>query len=453
MERKIYDICIIGGGAAGLACAAELARIRPGSSIFIVEKNDVLGRKILSTGNGRCNLSNIKCPGHEDVLRFFSGIGVITRTDEEGRIYPYSEDAKDVADALTDAVIQGGAETVTGAVCTGCSFDEDEQIYETSVSVRPSGSAKKSKNEGADGGRGEKTFEILSKRVLLACGGKAAPKLGTTGDGYRIARGFYHTVTRLAPALTAVETKEDLSSLSGVRAKVRITLISHGGSLFEEDGEIQFTDYGISGICVFNMSRFLEIPEGRTLINGFDDYAVEIDFLPEARDAGMLVRSRMKSSGGRTGTDVPDHEDRGSVAHVSGYAESDVPDDVPEREERGGDGHEVDPAVLRSIVKRPVAEMIMEKTGGDPEMTAWLLKHFMVHPKGLKGWDHAEITRGGVPLTEIRMDRMESKYFPGLFFAGEIIDFDGPCGGFNLENAWETGLRAARAIAADICGQ
>ena len=381
MDRKIYDICIIGGGAAGLACAASLAKLAPGASVFIVEKNDVLGRKILSTGNGRCNLSNIKCPGHEEVLRFFDSIGVITRTDEEGRIYPYSEDARDVAEALTDAVIKSGAEVVTGAVCSACSFDEDEQLYETQVEVK------------------DRSFSVLSKRVLLAAGGKAAPKLGTTGDGYRIARKFYHTVTKLAPALTAVETHEDLSSLSGVRAKVRISLISHGGSLFEENGEIQFTNYGISGICVFNMSRFMEIPEGRTLINGFDDYAVEIDFLPDTKDAGQLVKTH---------------------------------------------------PTLRSVVKQPVAEMILDKSDGDTEMTAWLLKHFMVHPSGLKGWDHAEITRGGIPLQEIKMGRMESKYYPGLFFAGEIIDFDGPCGGFNLENAWETGLRAARAAAEDI---
>ena len=395
MERKIYDICIIGGGAAGLACAAEAAKLVPGISIFIVEKNDVLGRKILSTGNGRCNLSNVACPGHEKVLRFFDSIGVITRTDGEGRIYPYSEDAKDVADALTDAVIKSGADVMTGAVCTSCSYDEDEHLYETQISVK------------GDDGKQQKEFSIISKRVLLSAGGKAAPKLGTTGDGYRIARKFYHTVTKLAPALTAVETHEDLSSLAGVRAKVRITLISHGGSLFEEDGEVQFTDYGISGICVFNMSRFMEIPEGRTLINGFDDYAVEIDFLPETRDAAALVKERIKNGAGT--------------------------DDV-----------------LRSVVKQPVAEMILEKTGGEPEMTGWLLKHFMVHPSGVKGWDHAEITRGGIPLQEIKMDRMESKYYPGLFFAGEIIDFDGPCGGFNLENAWETGLRAAAAIAGDI---
>ena len=388
MHRKVYDICIIGGGAAGLAFAAETLRLKPGASVFIIEKNDSLGRKILSTGNGRCNLSNKACPGHEEVLRFFDSIGVITRTDDAGRIYPYSEDARDVRDALTDAVLERGAEVMTGAVCTSCSFNEKEMLYETQASA------------------GDKTFSVTSKMVMLSAGGKAAPKLGTTGDGYRIAKKFYHTVTKLAPALTAVETHEDLSPLAGVRAKVRLSLIVHGGTIFEEDGELQFTDYGISGICAFNMSRFMEIPEGRTLINGFDDYAVEIDFLPGVNDNGALdlVRKRCEDTS----------------------------------------------VILRSIVKQQVAEMILEKTNGDPEMTAWLLKHFMVHPKGLKGWDYAEITRGGIPLKEIKMDRMESKYFPGLFFAGEIIDFDGPCGGFNLENAWETALRAARAAAENI---
>ena len=388
MDRKVYDICIIGGGAAGLAFAAETLRLKPGASVFIIEKNDSLGRKILSTGNGRCNLSNKACPGHEEVLRFFDSIGVITRTDDAGRIYPYSEDARDVRDALTDAVLERGAEVMTGAVCTSCSFDEKEMLYETQASA------------------GDKTFSVTSKMVMLSAGGKAAPKLGTTGDGYRIAKKFYHTVTKLAPALTAVETHEDLSPLAGVRAKVRLSLIVHGGTIFEEDGELQFTDYGISGICAFNMSRFMEIPEGRTLINGFDDYAVEIDFLPGVNDNGALdlVRKRCEDTS----------------------------------------------VILRSIVKQQVAEIILDKTDGDPEMTAWLLKHFMVHPKGLKGWDYAEITRGGIPLKEIKMDKMESKYFPGLFFAGEIIDFDGPCGGFNLENAWETALRAARAAAENI---
>ena len=170
MERKIYDICIIGGGASGLACAAEAGKLMPGISMFIVEKNDVPGRKILSTGNGRCNLSNVKCPGHEEVLKFFTTLGIMTRTDDAGRIYPYSEDARDVAEALTGAAIQSGAEIMTGAVCTACSFDEKELLYETQVTVKG--------NSGAE----ERSFSVSSRAVVIAAGGKAAPKLGTTGD-------------------------------------------------------------------------------------------------------------------------------------------------------------------------------------------------------------------------------------------------------------------------------
>ena len=221
MERKIYDICVIGGGASGLAFSAELLGLSREASVFICEKNDVLGRKILSTGNGRCNLSNMVCPGHDSVLEFFDSVGVITRTDDSGRIYPFSEDAGDVADALSDAVLKRGAEVMTGATCTGCSFDQSEMLFETDIQL------KGDKDDGAG-----RAFSVLSRRSMLACGGKAAPKLGTTGDGYRIARRFYHSVTRLAPALTAVETKEDLSALSGVRAKVRLSLIVHGGDKF-----------------------------------------------------------------------------------------------------------------------------------------------------------------------------------------------------------------------------
>lgn len=439
MERKIYDICIIGGGAAGLACAAELLKLKPGAKVFIVEKNDVLGRKILSTGNGRCNLSNKACPGHEEILRFFDGIGVITRSDETGRIYPYSEDARDVADALTDTVIGRGAEVVTGAACTACSFDEKEMLYEVQAEVKSRHSEDK---KAAD-----RVFSIYAKRVLISTGGKAAPKLGTTGDGYRLAKKFYHTVTKLAPALTAIETHEDVSALSGVRSKVRLSLIVHGGTIFEEDGEVQFTDYGISGICAFDMSRFMEIPEGRTLINGFDDYAIEIDFLPDARDARALVEKRLADAG------ESEQDDRAAGASSNVGAAGDGSD--AGMADAGSDvSTDAGMArVLRSVVKRPVAEMIMEKTGGEPEMTAWLLKHFMLHPSGLRGWGHAQITKGGVPLSEIKTDRMESKYFPGLFFAGEIVDFDGPCGGFNLEHAWESGIRAAHAVCEDMDGE
>ena len=375
MKTRKADIIIAGGGASGLAAAVAAKREAPDSTVVVVEKNVFPGRKILSTGNGRCNLSNVKCRGRDTVLRFFESLGVITRTDAEGRIYPYTEDAKDVAEALTGEAEQLGVEFLCSASVDACSFNADAGTYSVTIKTAAGG------------------LVLEAERFLLATGGKAAPKLGTTGDGYRLAKSLYHTVTKLAPALTAVETREDVSDLAGMRAKAKVSLLYGGGSMAEEEGEVQFTKYGISGICVFDLSRYMTIPEGRTLINGFDDYSIEIDFMPGVRDVRTLVESGAR------------------------------------------------------IVKAPVRKHIEKLTGGDPEMTAWMVQHFLLHPAGLRGWDHAEITKGGVPLKEIDPETMASKFMPGLYFAGEITDFDGPAGGFNLEYAWETGIRAGHAMA------
>lgn len=368
---KNYDVIIAGGGASGLVSAITAKRKAPGLSVLIMEKNPMLGRKILSTGNGRCNLSNFGCLYHDEILDFFGSIGIVTRTGQDGRIYPYTEDAKDVREALVQEVEKLGVESLLDTAVKDVRFDDKNGIYIVKT--------------------GETEFGAAD--LVLALGGKAAPKLGTTGDGYGFAKKLYHSVTKLAPALTAVETHEDTKMLSGVRAKAKVSLIAGGGSLFEETGEVQFTDYGISGIAVFDMSRYMVIPEGRTLVNGFDDYSVEIDFLPGSNDVKKLVESGAR------------------------------------------------------VVRKPLREYIDQKANGDAEMKAWMLKHFLLHPKGLRGWDHAEITKGGVPLTELDTERMRSKFMPGLYFTGEIIDYDGPCGGFNLENAWETGMKAGKDIA------
>ena len=374
--KNAYDIVIAGGGASGLVSAITAKRSAPAADILIIEKNKILGKKIQATGNGRCNLSNVRCPGKDEVLSFFETIGIITRTDGEGRIYPYTEDAKDVRGALSDEVKRLGIDVLTSSSVTDASFDGDAGEYVIKIS-------------------GEEELSVKAPVFLIAMGGKAAPKFGTTGDGYKIAKKLYHSVTKLAPALTKIETKEDVSGLSGIREKARVSLIAGGGTLFEEEGEVQFADYGITGICVFDMTRYMQIPEGRTLINGLDDYAVEIDFLPG------------------------------------------IPEDGARKMIAGG----------MRLVKKALRDLIAEKTGGDPEMTLWQLKHFTLHPDKLKGWDHAEITKGGVPLSELDMSTMASRFMPGLFFSGEVIDFDGPSGGFNLENAWETGMRAGRAMA------
>ena len=392
MDNKAYDIAIIGGGAAGLAAGISALEKAPGSRVLIIEKKDAAGRKICATGNGRCNLTNTACEGYIETLKFFDRAGVITRTKEGGRVYPYSGDAKDVRDALTARFLELGGRIETDAQVT--------EVMPITVNAR------ESRDDEIKGARG---YIILTSggdktragMVLVATGGKASPKHGSTGDGYKLARMLGHSVTKLAPSLTAVETKEDVSGIAGVRAEAFVTLKENGEVKAGERGEVQFTKYGLSGICVFDMTRHMEIPEGRSLENGLDDYTIELDLIPDIKDARTFLKGR---------TDM------------------------------GAD-------ILRSVVKAGLAEYIMERTGRDDiGGLEDALKGLAFHPAKLKGWEFAQVTKGGVPYYEINAETMESRVCKGLYFAGEILDYDGPCGGFNLQHAWETGMRAGAAM-------
>ncbi len=371
--KERYDICIAGGGAAGLACAAFLMSERPGLRVLVVEKKDRPGRKIAASGNGRCNLSNLAAPGYPETKAFFEGLGLLTMSDGAGRVYPHSEDSRDVVDCLVSAAEKGGAEILCGTEVKA---------------IRPANGGFEVELQGA----GEKAARVIrTDKVLLATGGKAAPKLGTAGDGYRIAKGLGHTVTRLRPALTGVDTAENMKKqgLSGIRQKARVTLSRRGEATFSEEGEVQFTDTGISGIAVFNMSRYMDLDEG-----GFGVLAVSLDFLPECtgEEAAAIAAAR---------------------------------------------------PTLRSVVKENLAKAVLaqaEKTG---RSAGAVLKDFRLTPTGLRGWDQAQVTRGGVPPAEVDPATSESKLVPGLYIAGELLDEEGPCGGFNLQQAWTTGTRAA----------
>ncbi|MGN1383020.1 MAG: aminoacetone oxidase family FAD-binding enzyme [Eubacterium sp.] len=371
------EICVIGGGASGMAAAVTSARIIGGENVCILEKLDEPGHKILATGNGRCNLTNTACSQAEEIRQFFRELGVFTREEEDGRVYPWCGDAKAVQQALVQELKRLHVQIICGAEVTKAEAQEGKFL----VSYR--------------GGK------ISSRQLLLACGGKAGPKMGTTGDGAKLARRLSLDVTPLAPALTAMEVYEDVRKLKGVRAKAVVTLQYQGKKIAEEEGEVQFTAYGISGICVFNLSRKMVLPPGKKLQGGFDDYTVEIDL------AGKLpVRS-------------------------SDFQNLKKDSLLP----------------LASIVRLPLAEEIYRQAEGNPERCAHLLRHFTLHPKGLKGWDMAQVTRGGIVMSELNPATMEAFAVPGLYAAGEIQDWDGPCGGFNLQHAWESGILAGRSMA------
>ena len=377
----MIDICIVGGGAAGMTAAIYAKETNPAAHVCIIEKKNQLGKKILASGNGKCNLSNLACEKVTETLDFFRRLGVITRADSEGRLYPYTEEARAVQEALKHRMKQLGVEIRTSAEVLEIEKKEHFILH-------------------------LKTGPVEAKKVLIACGGKAGPAFGTTGDGYRWAKAFGHTVEKPIPVLTAVDIKEDMTRLAGIRAKAAVTLAFQNEEIFREKGEIQFTKTGISGICVFNLSRFLLIPEGKSFLDGFDDYQIFIDFFPDM--------------------------DKDQLTEL-----------LSQRQKLGFDGE----AMLEYLVRGPIAEQIFQWAKGDAETSAAMLKAFPLSPKGAKGWDFAQATRGGVALDEVNPETMESKLVKGLYFAGEVLDFDGPCGGYNLQNAWETGTIAGKEMA------
>ncbi len=376
----MFDICIIGGGAAGMVAAISAAQADSSLKILLFEKKEKMGRKIIASGNGKCNLSNVACASYKEIESFFCDLGLITRKDAEGRVYPHTEESKSVYEALKNRIEFLGIKYMTNAEVV---------------------SVKKKKNFFIS--LDNQSFE--SEKLLIATGGKSAPQFGTTGDGYRWAKDFGHHVQKLIPVLTAVETEENMEQFAGIRAKGEVSLIYKREKIFKELGEIQFTKTGISGICVFNLSRFLLIPEGTSFKDGFKDYVINIDFLPDILDIETYLKKRKM---------------------LNGFSEKNV---------------------LKFLVKDAVAEKIFEISKGNLREMGRLLKAFPVKPKTVRGWNFAQVTKGGVSLEEINMETMESRICKNLYFAGEVIDFDGPCGGFNLQNAWETGIKAGKGMA------
>lgn len=359
----IYDVCIIGGGAAGLAAAASFHK---DMKICILEKNRLPGRKILATGGGRCNLTNKACENRDAVLDMFRNLGLETRKDEEGRYYPYSNRASDVVKTLVESLGKN-----TELICGNTVKDIEKGSEEFIITVCEENGTHRA---------------VRASKVIIASGGKAAPQYGTTGDGYAFAKSLGHSISRVYPILAGIECSRpgtDFADLKGIRAMGKVTLLKNGRPVQEETGEIQFTEDGISGICVFNLTPNIKADEGENPKKAMGKYKVCIDFAPDFLQEDLAARN---SSFG--------------------------------------------------IVTEKLSEAVDIK-----EIKCWELQ-----VTGVKGWRHAQATCGGVPVSEVNMETMESLIVPGLYFAGEILDIQGPCGGFNLQNAWETGMKAAQAI-------
>lgn len=398
-----YELIIIGGGAAGMMAAISAARATKSDSINLLEKNEFLGRKVLATGNGRCNFSNAFCSwqdygagshlhvqkafnhlGPGDTVELFSELGILAKEEDEGRLYPYSSQASTLVNALVEELEYKKVKIRTSLEVSGIRKDRKHFIVE------------------------HKNGVFQSEKLIIATGGKAGLKYGSTGDGYGFAKNFGHSLIRPLPALVQVITEDAFSErLKGIRAKGAVTLKKGDSLIACEKGEIQFTDKGLSGICIFDLSRHLgENPA---------EYSIETDLFPEYSYGQVLqlLNDRKNKLNERTAESL-----------LKGMLNSKL---VP--------------------VYLDAAEIDIKQKAGEIEdvklqKLAGILKSLKHNLKGTKGWVEAQVTKGGINSDEIHEDTLESKLVPGLYFAGEIMDVDGRCGGWNLQWAWSSGWMA-----------
>lgn len=410
------DVLIIGAGASGLAAACAAAE--KGARVLCVDGNDAPGRKLAATGNGRCNITNaysrslmynteavglvrriIRSDTVKKTVDWFERHGLLIVEEQEGRCYPYSGQASSVVDMLVNTAKAEGAEFLLGDRTEECSFVDG--VFEVLL----------------DSGK-----KIKAKKLVIATGGRAGLRFGSTGDGYGFAKSFGHSLNPPRPALVACESDDPkIKGLKG-RARARVTLIEDGREGYSEYGEVQFTGTGLSGICVMNITRFMKTarPAKRKKDNEKQmpqekqrEYSLRLNFLPELNReklAAMLVKS-MK--------------------------------EVPLEE------------ALSWIVNSRIAEKAAELCQGDTpldraENAVELLCNFDIRIKSTKGWNEAQVTHGGVKTDEVDHENMESRMQPGLYFCGEVLDVDGPCGGHNLQWAWSSGFLCGRS-AAEAC--
>ena len=402
MKKKVI---VIGGGASGLVAA--IAAATEGAEVTILEHMDRIGRKLLSTGNGRCNMTNLavkaeyyRCSQKSfpmrildkysvwDTLTFFDEIGIVTKS-KNGYIYPNSEQAAAVLRALL-------LETERLGITIVC------DCHVKAIEAR-----KKKLTVVREDGRSE------CDAVIVSCGSMAAPATGSDGSGYAIAAGLGHRIIKPLPALVQLRCEgKHYKALAGVRCEAKLSLMVGGTCCASDTGELQLTDYGISGIPTFQISRFASIglDEGKEVV-------VKIDFLPSKNmeESRKFINHRIRQFGYRTCEDL-----------LCGVLNKKLG------------------AVLLKLAGIPAAGKAADLKAAQIDQLLGRIKSFEAKVVATNPFAQAQVCRGGVDTREIKAATLESKLVPGVYFTGEIIDVDGICGGYNLQWAWSTGMIAGR---------
>lgn len=403
--KYMFDAVIIGGGASGLMCAVTAKQKNPQLTIAIVEKNDRVGKKLLSTGNGRCNLTNANLAREryagsfhnkldsvlnrydtQRILSRFAGLGLQAAPDSEGRYYPLCRQASAVLDVLRFACDRLGVDVFCG---------------ETIKSI-------KKQNEGFCVTSHENTF--TARKLIIACGSKAAPKLGGSASAADYLKNLGHTVVPFSPVLCPVKVDSGvLKALKGIRTAAAVTLMRGGKAIHSERGEVQFTENALSGICVFNLSLYTRPGDSITI-----DLCNDIS----NKELYSLLQQHQKLFAA-----LPCDNLLTGVFHKR-----------------------LAQAVMKSAGVQGFSRPCSDLTEDELRVIAHTAKHFTFTVKENSGFEQAQCAKGGVKGDEIDERTMQSKRCRNLYVCGEAIDICGECGGYNLHFAFATGCIAGESL-------
>ena len=405
------DVVILGGGASGMAAALS-ALENPVNRVTLIERQARLGRKLLTTGNGRCNLTNRNAsPAHyhggdrdfcryaletfpvEETLAWFAGMGLETVTEPDGRVYPRSNMANSVLDVLRCALTAQPRLTLRAGT--------------PAVGVKQKGSSFAVTLESGE--------TMTAQALILAAGGAAGSKVGGVMDGYRLGKSLGHHRTALYPALVQLRTDPAYPrALKGVKAQAVITLERQGLVLAREEGEILFTEYGVSGPAIFQLSRHAA--------TGGEGLTLALDLWPERTEEEIHTWLARRCDMERAEAMPCEQVFVGALHNRLGQMA----------------------AKYAAVARR---ETCGAYTDGELAALARACKAFMLPVTGVCGFDQAQVTAGGLRTDEFCPETMASRLVPGLYGCGEVLDVDGDCGGFNLQWAWASGRLAGENAA------
>lgn len=401
------EIAVIGGGASGLMAA--ITAKKSGKEVIILERKDRILKKVLITGNGRCNITNVNANisnyfgknissvenilnrfTPQDTMDFFNELGIVCNEENRGKVYPLSGQASSVVDALRFEAERLGIKIETEFYVRKIEKDGFKfKIYS------------------------EDKKKIEAGRVILAAGGQSYPELGSNGSGFELAKELGHSVTKLSPSIVQLKTeKHQVKGLQGIKTDAAVTAYGDNKKICTYDGELLFTDYGISGNVVFNISFVMPL---------YKNVEFEIDFM-EKFDYNELYEMLK--------------ERKRILSHLT-----------MENYFNGMINKKLGQFLSKVSGIEKLSKPVKDLNDSDIRKLCTVLKKYRVKILETTGFKNAQVTAGGVSLDEVNTETLESKIVKGLYFSGEVLDVYGECGGFNLQWAWASGYIAGENAA------